>query len=176
MVEQWLYVDWQAKNCFIRPKDGLSPKLLVQVKGTLEFFRINRRSRLLKERNDVRTKVIEALASSDGTQAKHYANRFRSHSLVARQILTDTGRADLIPTPVEELWSFIHEEIALLEDTLHLVDQNPGDTSLEDEAKEYRWLLAALWCDPPVGTSSDVETLLPQPLREHLQPFASSLA
>lgn len=95
---------------------------------------------------------------------------------MARQILTDTGRTDLIPAPVEELRSFMHEEITLLEDTLDLVDQNPGDTSLADEAKEYRWLLAALWCDPPVGTSSDVETLLPQSLREHLQPFTNSLA
>ncbi len=174
--EQWLHVDWQAANCFIRPQDGLSPKLLEQVQGTLEFFRINRNPRLMQERNRVREEVLEALDHNDRARAKQRASRFRSHSLVARQILQDQQQPDLIPTPVEELQWFINEELRLLDTTLELWEQKPDDESLSRTAQEHRWMLAALWRDPPVGTSSDVERLLPRPLRVRLQPFVDRLA
>ena len=37
-------------------------------------------------------------------------------------------------------------------------------------------MLAALWCQPPVGTAADVARWLPEPLRVHLQPFVERLA
>lgn len=175
-LEQWFQVDWRAANCFIHPKAGLPPTLRGQVQGTLDFFHINRDPRLIKERNGVRDAILEALDNGEEAKAKAYAIRFRSHSLVARQIFEDQNKRDLIPTPVEELGWFIREELDLLSIALTLLNRTPEDETRFFTAQEHCWILAAVWCDPPVGLSSEVECWLPEEWRGRLQPFVDRLA
>ncbi len=174
-IEQWLWVDWQAKNCFIRPCETLSSKQRVQVQGTLEFFRINRSPRLIQERNKVRNNVLDALDQGDRAQVKQYASRFRPYSCIARQMIQDRQRLDLMPTPLEELRGFVFTELALLDTALRLLEQHPEDDPLKRAAQEQLWILAALWYDPPVATSSDAERLLPPMLKDRLRPYLEQL-
>ncbi|MDA1014179.1 MAG: hypothetical protein O3A00_06960 [Planctomycetota bacterium] len=52
----------------------------------------------------------------------------------------------------------------------------PDDESVSRRLEELDWSLAALWKDPPVGTSQDVGTLLQRfGLQAHVQPFLERL-
>ena len=53
--------------------------------GDLGCFRINRNVRLIRERNRIRERVLEALENDNEAKAKQHAIRFRGHSLVARR-------------------------------------------------------------------------------------------
>ncbi|ETX05628.1 MAG: hypothetical protein ETSY2_21830 [Candidatus Entotheonella gemina] len=170
-IEQWLQVDWQETNCFIWPRETLSPKQRVQVQGTLDFFRINRSPRLIQERNNIRNNVLNALDQGDNVQVKQSASRFRPHSLIARQMIQDRQRLDLMPTPLEELRDFVLAELTLLDIAFRLLDQHPEDDSLKRVAQEQLWILVALWYDPPVATSSDAERFLPPMIQDRLRPY-----
>lgn len=174
-IEQWLQVDWQAANCFIRPRESLPPKQLTQVQGTLDLFRINPNPRLIQERNRVRNDVLDALDRGDVVKVKRRANRFSPHSLVARQIIQDRQRLDLIPTTVEELGEFVLNELNLLDTILALLDEAPEEAPLQRKAREQLWLLAALWCNPPEALSTDVERFLPAPIKSRLRPYVEQL-
>lgn len=161
-VEDWLRVEWEKADapCMISPSPGLPPQEHTQVKKTLDFFRINKDSGLVRERNEMRDEVLKLLESREFARVCVMAVRYRPHSLIAKQILAAHAPAHL-PTPRQELLWLLGDFLKNLENITGLLKRWPGDARLEIDRKEVAWSLAALWRDPPAGTSAaDVETFL----------------
>jgi hypothetical protein len=159
-VEQWLRVDWKSGRCWIRPSIELSPTARAQVEYTLDFFRINTDPRLVRERVRIRNRVEKDIDEGRIERARARAIRYRPHSLVARQILSDRGQS--LPSAHEELRWLLADLLADLDQALEILEK-PGPSEIADKLKnEVLWSLATLWRDSSGGMRNEVESFLVQ--------------
>jgi uncharacterized protein (TIGR02646 family) len=158
-VEQWLRVEWQDLPCWILPSNRLHPTYRAQVIATLEFFRINTDPRLIRERIEAVDDVAKDIEEGRTDDARARAIRFRPHSLVARQVLTDLGHD--LPSPREELGWLLADLLKDWDFALQILEYGPSEIA-EKQKKEVLWSLASLWHDPPEGMQAEVQSFLVQ--------------
>lgn len=158
-VEAMLALDPAAiLNGRIMPNPALGEPAAGRVRQTLEFFRINRKAPQVRKRRELIKEVQKAVDEGDLEKAKEYAIRYRQHSLVARLMLEEKAPGAL-PTPAEELHWLMAELASELLQKIEDVEAGGGELDVR-EAKELAWALAAIWKEPPSGTSADVEQFL----------------
>jgi uncharacterized protein (TIGR02646 family) len=158
-IEQWLHVDWKSERCSIHPSTALPPTALAQVEYTLNFFRINKDPLLVRERVRIRDLVEKHINEGRIKRARLLAIRYRPHSLVARQILSDKGQS--LPSAHEELHWLLTDLLVDLDHTLRILESDPSKT-VEKRKKEVLWSFATLWHDSPGGMQTEVESFLVQ--------------
>jgi uncharacterized protein (TIGR02646 family) len=158
-IEQWLRVDWESERCWIHPSAAISPTARAQVVYTLELFKINKDARLVRERTTIRDLVTKHIDQGRIAPARSRAIRYRRHSLVARQILSDKGLR--LPSALEELHWLLTDLLVDLDHTLEILESEPSEIA-EKQKKEVLWSYATLWHDAPGGMQAEVESFLVQ--------------
>lgn len=174
-VEAMLALDPQAiLNGRIVPHPALGEPEATRVRETIDFFRLNRKAAQVRKRRELIKEVDAAVNSGHLSKAKEYAIRYRQHSLVARLALQEKAPGAL-PTPLEEM-RWLLEELAS-ELLFKLEDLEAGGGPLDEkEARELAWALAAIWKDPPVGSSADVaQFLVERGLHDFVEEFLAKL-
>ncbi len=148
----------------------------IQLTAVIDFFRLNRDARLVRERNRLRAAELNALDEGRIEDAKRMAIRFRPHSLVAKQILADRA-PQYLPTFEEELRWLLQDALAELLVAVEMQDQAElTDSPQERLTKELLWAFAALWLEPLTGNAAEVESLLQDAdLTEIVRPFLDAL-
>ncbi len=161
-VEEWLCVKWRERLCPIHPSKELSPTTCVQVEATLAFFQLNTDPRLIGERIQVLYDVTKDIEDGRIDDARARAIRFRPHSLVARQVLTDLGHA--LPAADEELRWLLDDLLKDLGFAFQILKSHPSDSPkhepAEKQKEELLWSLAFLWHDLPANMRSAVDSFL----------------
>lgn len=157
-VEDWLRVDWKDLFCPIRPNPHLSGTARKQTLLTLEFFKVNVDTELVKERMLIRDTVVEQLDKGHVLNASRLASRYSQHSLVAKHVLEDLAPEHL-PTAAHELEWLLKDLIESLDFTLRLAAAHPDDIQRR-AIDELLWSLAFLWRDPPTVAFDSVEKFL----------------
>ncbi len=173
-LEDWVRPNWRDSLCPVDPRPGIPEVARRRIDWAVKFFRLNVDPDLVGARLNVIEAVQEALHEGNGAKAGLLAVRFSPQSFVAREMLADVAPQHL-PTPTVELKWLLSALLKELDLALSLNERTPHDF-LELRIQELLWSLAALWLDPPAGTSADldavfvkeqVDTLI-RPLRNEL--------
>jgi uncharacterized protein (TIGR02646 family) len=173
-VEQWMVIDWRDPLCEIQPRDGIPVTARQQVVWTRDFFRLNEEP-AIGSRVRTKERVDEALKTERFSEVQTAACRYQPHSLFVRQMLSEV-RPELIPDEEFELKWMIKQTANKLKRLAIQLSRNGLSKAEKALAKEYLWTLAALWKEPPVGASSDVEALLGEfGLKSRVQPLFDRL-
>ncbi|HSN99582.1 MAG TPA: hypothetical protein VLS89_14910 [Candidatus Nanopelagicales bacterium] len=167
-VEDWMKVDCMSEkqpcSVSLRPSCTAAPVAPERVANTVDFFRLNKDIRLVRERILARNEVAELLGEHLGNptnarreKLRRLASRYRPQGMTVRAFLEDFAPEIALPSPEEEL-RWLLEEI----DELLLLDARCADTddACTRDAEELRWALAVLWKDPPAGTPALIEQWL----------------
>jgi hypothetical protein len=125
----------------------------------VDLERINIDPRLVGERIEVRDSVIEDLDQGRANVARMKAIRYRPHSLVTSQILSDLHHP--LPTEGEELQWLLTDLLADLDLVTQILDKGPSDIARK-RMDELLRSLAFLWQYPPFGTQEDLGAILKQ--------------
>lgn len=158
-VDDWLGVDWRNEICRIQARQGLTRTERAQIDGVVELFRLNRDPELLRGRDAVRRRVLEALEVGQGDVATDLAIRYRPHSLVAFRMLEELS-PEYIPTPEQEIQWLLQELFESLAVIQNLLAEETDDV-LYRAASELLWSYAVLRYDPPApGFRPKIEQFL----------------
>lgn len=171
-IEAWISLDWKKPAGRLIPNPQLPLPLAARVDEYLVFFRVNRKVAQRRKRAAIQRIVLEKISDQKIEEVREFAIRYRPHSIIAKQILEEVA-PQFLPSPQEELkWlltELMNDLVAKLEDLNELAGPSKID---ENEAKELFWALAALWKDPPAGTSDDVKKFLEScGLREDVEQY-----
>jgi hypothetical protein len=154
-VEDWARPNWRDSLCPVEPRPGIPSVARRRVDRAVDFFRLNVDPDLVRARLKVIEAVQEALDEGDGVKAGLLAVRFRPHSFVAREMLADVA-PEYLPTSRVELEWLLGALLEELDLALILNERTPHEF-VKLRIEELLWSLAALWLDPPAGTSADLD-------------------
>lgn len=168
-VEVWVQMDWGHSLYRIEPTEAArrNPEGYERVRQTIDFFRLNTNTILLRNRIGVMDKAIKTVTeirggnAADSNKLRKKASRYKPFGIYVRHLLRDTME-ELLPTRQEEIKWHVDSLLGDLTMSMRLLKslaaRPRSDTVRKDAEKkkeETCWSLAVLWKNPPPGISVD---------------------
>ena len=182
-AEAWIAYDFSSDIAPMTATSGLPERTTAMVEATIALFQLAEgRPLLARDRYHVVQRISDLVEAIEAGQVhklpdlQFLANRYRAHGAVARHLLVGL-RPDLLPTPEDELSSWVRE----LCDDLGWVQRNrPRDPDRaavwRRDQQELRYALATLWVAPPILDAEWIEArLIQHGVRDEILPYRQKL-
>ena len=155
-MEELIQVEWQSRLCKVLPAATISGVQRKQVQGMIDFFKLNVRHQLVRERFNMAKLANKLIDEEKLDEASLLAVRYRPQSLVARQILIDRDLPEFLPDPQMEFQWLFNDIFEELLGAMEILESEQIDFEDYRPFNELLWSLAALVADPRPGSPSDL--------------------
>ncbi len=161
-MEDLFRIEWQSRLCKVQPAPTVTGVQRKQVQGMIDFFKLNVRHQLVKDRIKMVKLANDLIDAGDGQGAGQLAIRYRPQSLVARQVLIDRNMANFLPNPETEFQWLFADILQELLDAMAILESEQIDFEDYRPFNELLWSLATLVADQRPGTPADLSARLAQ--------------
>ncbi len=160
-VEDWFCVDFKSEFLDVKAGESLNGLGAKRAEKTIGMVELNKRLALIQGRKRATNDAVAKYRNGRYSELRRCASRYNPYGLVYREYLRLPAVAKPLPSADEELsWLLedIDETLALWRSVL--AEGRGLPKREENKMKEYQWLLAVLWKDPPAASPAFIEAWL----------------
>jgi uncharacterized protein (TIGR02646 family) len=167
-VDDWLLVDGTG---FIKPRPHLPKDERERLEKAVNFFKLNERIELVRERVNLYDKMLDLLDQQRPTDVAKRALATCPHGIVAHGLLVDRAQAAL-PQPEARFEANLQRMVDEFVSGLRILEEVGSSEWVEKLLKIIGYALATAWlCPVAPWTSADVEGFLDRHgLRDFVEP------